>query len=59
MHIERPTVCRTCGLPLWCACERLEPISGILISELWCMQGHGWIGSRVPAGGRLAKDDDE
>lgn len=58
-HLERPTVCRTCGWPLWQAWEVLERLSGVLVSELWCMNGHGWIGSRWSAGVEGAADDDD
>lgn len=59
MHIERPTHCRTCDGVLTVRDERLEPISGLLISELFCEAGHGWIGSRWPPGATATTMDDD
>ncbi len=63
MHIERPTVCRVdgCALPLFEVSEAPEPISGLLISELSCLAGHGYIGARWPDGiaPHRREDDDE
>lgn len=59
MHIARPSACGRCGLPLFTHVEALEPLSGLLISELWCLNGHGYIGSRWPAGAAPRVDDDD
>lgn len=55
-YIYRPTQCHTCGEPLSEVWERLEPLSGLLVSELTCGScGDGYIGTRVPPAGASAK----
>ena len=55
-HIYQPTQCHTCGEPLSEVWEALEPLSGLLVSELTCGScGDGYIGTRVPPAGASAK----